>query len=374
MSTPIKTIGELAEVIAGFSPRPEERRKTGMYLLLGGRNIRNGDLVTTSTDSYINDIAKGSFQRAIARPGDLIVSALFDRRKILVYTAGGPPAVVNNSCAIIRSAHTGDYIGSYLRTVHGQEDFLAKASKVTGGAFIPRLSIADLAAIQIPILPISELSRLGDDHIERTTKPKLVSLMRELKSKDAEIAELKAKNAELARFYEDRIRAIESQIVTNDLLSRIKNGETARLEFKSSLRWNVHRKAQGTEIENAVLKTIAAFCNTKGGELLIGVTPDNTVVGVAHDGFSDNDKFLLHLRNLLIERLKPCLVKFVEYDMVNIGGRWICHIQCKVSNKGVWFKTDKNTPAQFFVRHGPSSTQLDGPDAVEYIREHFEQK
>ncbi|HZX47728.1 MAG TPA: hypothetical protein VFF47_00745 [Nitrospirota bacterium] len=82
----------------------------------------------------------------------------------------------------------------------------------------------------------------------------------------------------------------------------------------------------------------------------------------------------MHLRNLLTERLKPCLVEFVEYGMVNIDGIWICHIQCKVSNKGVWLKTDKNTPAQFFVRLGPSSTQLDGPDAVEYIREHFDQK
>jgi restriction endonuclease S subunit len=374
MSTPTKTIGELAEVIAGFSPRPEERRKTGKYLLLGGRNIRNGDLVTTSADSYVNDIAKGSFQRAIARPGDLIVSTLFDRRKLLVYAADDPLAVVNSSCAIIRSAHAGDYIVSYLRTVQGQEDFLAKASKATGGTFIPRLSIADLAAIQIPILPVSELARLGDAKIERSTKPELISLKRELQSKDAEIGELKARNAALARFYEDRIRAIESQIATNDLLSRIKHGETARLEFKSSLRWNVHRKAHGPEIETEILKTIAAFCNTKGGELLIGVAPDNTVVGVEHDGFPDNDKFLLHLRNLLTERLKPCLVEFVEYGMVNLDGRWICHVQCKASNKDVWLKTDKNAPAQFFVRHGPSSTQLDGPDAVEYIREHFDQK
>ncbi|MGD0948561.1 MAG: RNA-binding domain-containing protein [Candidatus Binatia bacterium] len=285
-------------------------------------------MVTTNADSYANDIAKGSFQRAIAHPGDLIVSTLFDRRKLLVYAADDPLAVVNSSCAIIRSAHAGDYIVSYLRTVQGQEDFLAKASKATGGTFIPRLSIADLAAIKIPILPVSELARLGDAKIERSTKPELISLKRELQSKDAEIGQLKAKNAALARFYEDRIRAIESQIATNDLLSRIKHGETARLEFKSSLRWNVHRKAHGPEIENAVLKTIAAFCNTKGGELLIGVAPDNTVVGVEHDGISDNDKFLLHLRNLLTERLKPCLVEFGEYGMVNLDGRWICHVQC----------------------------------------------
>jgi hypothetical protein len=370
----IKTIGELAEVIPGFSPRPDERRQTGKYLLLGGRNIRDGDLFTTSADSYVNEMAKGSFQRAVARAGDLIVSTLFDRRKLLLYTDDGPPAVVNSSCAIIRSASAGDYIVSYLRTVKGQEDFLGKASKATGGACIPRLSIASLAAIQIPILPVSELARLGDAQIERATNASLVGLRRQLQAKEAEIAELSVKNADLARFYEDRIQAIESQIATNDLLKRIKHGETARLEFKSSLRWNVHRGSYGSEIENAVLKTIAAFCNTKGGELLIGVAPDNTVVGVEHDGFPDNDKFLLHLRNLLTERLKPCLVEFVEYEMENLDGKWICHVQCRASNRGVWLKTDRNTPAQFFVRHGPSSTQLDGPDAVEYIREHFDQK
>lgn len=102
--------------------------------------------------------------------------------------------------------------------------------------------------------------------------------------------------------------------------------------------------------------------------------PDNAVVGVEHDGFPDNDKFLLHLRNLLTERVKPCLVEFVEYGMVNVAGKWICHVQCKASSKEVWLKTDRNAPAQFFVRNGPSSTPLDGPDMVQYIREHFDQK
>lgn len=167
MSTQVKTIGELAEVIAGFSPKPDERRKTGKYLLLGGRNIRKGELVTTDADSYLDDIPKASFQRAIARPGDLVVSTLFDRRKLLLYTSDHPCAVVNSSCAIIRSARAGDYIVSYLRTVQGQEDFLGKASKVTGGAFIPRLSIADLTAIQTLFslsrnLPASETPRLRD--------------------------------------------------------------------------------------------------------------------------------------------------------------------------------------------------------------------
>ena len=369
----MKTVGELAEVIPGFTPKPAERRKTGKYLLLGGRNIQDGHLVARNEDSYINEIAKPSFQRAIARPGDLIVSTLFDRRKLLLYARDDPPAVVNNSCAIIRSDHASDYIVTYLRSLQGQEDFFAKASKATAGAFIARLSIANLAAIQIPILPISKLAKLGDARIEQSTTSELVRLKRELESKDAEITRLKATNAKLGTFYRNRIVAIESQIATNDLLNRIKHGETARLEFKSSLRWNVKRNAHGPEIENSVLKTIAAFCNTKGGELLIGVADNNAVVGVEHDGFPNNDKFMLHFQNLMTQRLTPCLADFVDYEMVNLDDKWVCHVRCKPSSEEVWLKANNNSLAQFFVRQGPSSTQLDGPDAVKYIRRRFDQ-
>jgi len=53
------------------------------------------------------------------------------------------------------------------------------------------------------------------------------------------------------------------------------------------------------------LKAIVAFCNSAGGELLIGVADDGSIVGIEHDGFSNEDKFQLHLRNLLLERIVP---------------------------------------------------------------------
>jgi hypothetical protein len=78
-------ISELAIVCLGYSPRPKERRQDGKYLLIGGRNIKDGRLVTTDKDSYIDDISKNSFRRAIAQPGDIILSTLFDRRKLYIY-------------------------------------------------------------------------------------------------------------------------------------------------------------------------------------------------------------------------------------------------------------------------------------------------
>jgi hypothetical protein len=375
MTTPMKSIAELATVAPGFSPRREDRKKSAKYLLLGGRNIKDGRLVRTDADSYVGEIDRESFRRAIAKPGDVIVSTLFDRRKLYLYDKDDPPAVVNNSCAIIRAGQQSDYIVSYLRSVQGANDFLDKASKATSGAFIPRVSTKDLAAIQIPILPIEKLARLGDAQIERASTKQLLELQQELESKNAEIQQLRAQHEGVVQFYEDRLRAVKEQLETDSLVSRTKHGETATLEFKSSLRFNTRATKMDREIENSVLKTIVAFCNTKGGELLIGVADDKSIVGIEHDGFPNEDKFQLHLRNLLMDRVIPSVAEFVEFSMVTIEGRAICHVICKQSGRQeIWLKPDKNSPELFFVRIGPSSTELHPRQAFAYIREHFEQK
>ena len=192
MTPPTKKISELATITPGFSPKPEERKRAGQYLLLGGRNIKDGKLITTDADSYVGEIGRESFRRAIAKPGDAIVSTLFDRRKLYLYDKNDPPAVVNNSCAIIRAGQQSDYIISYLRSVQGAGDFLEKATKATSGAFIPRVSTRDLGAIEIPILPVEKLARLGDARIERSSTKQLLELQQELESKDAEIERLRA--------------------------------------------------------------------------------------------------------------------------------------------------------------------------------------
>ena len=149
MTEQFKSIAEMASIFPGFAPKPNERRKVGHFLLLGGRNIRDGRFVTTDADAYIDEIDRESFRRAIAHPGDIIVSTLFDRRKLYQYAKGDPPAVVNSSCAIIRASRESDYIVSYLRTLTGQKDFLDKATKATGGAFIPRLSVREIGRAHV---------------------------------------------------------------------------------------------------------------------------------------------------------------------------------------------------------------------------------
>jgi predicted DNA binding CopG/RHH family protein len=375
MTTTVKRIAELATVTPGFSPRPEERRQSGKYLLLGGRNLKDGKLITTDADSYVGEIDRESFRRAIAKPGDVIVSTLFDRRKLYLYDKDDPPAVVNNSCAIIRAGQQSDYIITYLRSEQGGNDFLEKAGKATGGRFIPRVSTRDLGEIEIPILPIEKLARLGDARIEKASTRQLLDLQQELESKDAEIEHLRASQEIVVRFYEDRLQAVKEQLATDSLINRIKHGETATLEFKSSLRYNIRANKMDRDIENSTLKTIVAFCNTKGGELLIGVGDDKSVLGIEHDGFPNEDKFQLHLRNLLMDRIVPSVAEFVEFSMVMLDERAVCHVTCKQSKRQeIWLKPDKNAPELFYVRMGPSSTELQPRQALAYIKEHFEQE
>ena len=50
----IRTIGELADAFLGYSPKPQERIDEGEYLIIGGRNLRDGALIRTDKDKYIN--------------------------------------------------------------------------------------------------------------------------------------------------------------------------------------------------------------------------------------------------------------------------------------------------------------------------------
>jgi len=146
---------------------------------------------------------------------------------------------------------------SYLiSALKGQEQFLQDATEAMGGGFVPRLSVSDLSNISIPLLPLSVLQQLGDTHIEYSTTNELITLRDELQGKDPQITELReqlytmhgkdeenerlrTELASITAYYEDRISKIESQISSKDLRSRISHGETLKIEFKSSLRWNL---------------------------------------------------------------------------------------------------------------------------------------
>src|SRR5205823_3551492 len=86
--------------------------------------------------------------------------------------------------------------------------------------------------------------------------------------------------------------------------TRISRGEGMRTEFKETLRVNIHTGQNDPKMEHAVLKTLVAFLNSKGGgTLFVGVKDDGEAIGLEQDKFPSEDKMALHLDNLIKDRI-----------------------------------------------------------------------
>jgi hypothetical protein len=157
------------------------------------------------------------------------------------------------------------------------------------------------------------------------------------------------------------------------ILELIRRGESKRLEFKSTLRMNLITGKPDWNIEHAVLKTIVAYLNTDGGILLVGVSNGGEVLGIKNDGFPDEDRFLLHFKQLIKQHIGLNYAPMIEYTLVPVGGKEVLEIDCKKSDEAVFLKTDKNEE-EFYIRIGPSSERLTGSKLIEYVNRRYNGK
>ena len=158
-----------------------------------------------------------------------------------------------------------------------------------------------------------------------------------------------------------------------DELLRLQESKT--LEFKSSLRWNLKEdRKDDKHVTHAALKTIAAFLNTEGGDLLIGVDDDRRVLGIAQDRLENDDKFMLHLaqavRNGLGDRAGTCIDPKIQI----IKGKTVCLVSCQRSPEPVylrWKGLQKAEGGDLYVRSGPGTVRLGEDDDQEYVATRF---
>ena len=171
---------------------------------------------------------------------------------------------------------------------------------------------------------------------------------------------------------------IKNSISTEELMARIEDatrtlekiiscGESARLEFKSSLRWDFkENKIDKKTIGCAWLTTIVAFLNTEGGTLLIGVADDGCILGIEADKFPNEDKYLLHFSNLVNQHIGPEFSQFVNAELIPINSKKVLHVQCEKSKKPVFLRKNKDEE-DFYIRVGPSSRKLSIRETLEYL-------
>lgn len=154
-----------------------------------------------------------------------------------------------------------------------------------------------------------------------------------------------------------------------ELFDLIGRGESAHLEFKSTMRANLRSGKNDKAIELAWLKGLAAFMNTEGGILLLGVADNGEILGLAPDAFANDDKCHLHFKNLVNQHLGAEAMQLLTLSLVWIEDKQIGVIECEQSNTPTFLRQANGE--SFLIRTGPSNSELPISRALPYIDGHF---
>ncbi len=151
----------------------------------------------------------------------------------------------------------------------------------------------------------------------------------------------------------------------------IAHDESATLEFKSSLRWDYHRNIPHKDPEDAVIKTLAAFLNTDGGTLIIGVDDAGQVLGLNNDYNTfrkkNRDGFELHLMTLISGNLGKGTCTYIHLTFHSITQHDVCKVEVKPCPVPIYAGEE----AIFYIRTGNQTQKLNPRETTEYIKHHW---
>ncbi len=195
---------------------------------------------------------------------------------------------------------------------------------------------------------------------------------------------------------------------THKLKELIDNGENDRVEYKSSLRFDVERNSKNPNLELVIVKAVAGLLNGTGGTLLIGVNDQREPIGIEEDlntfaSQKDPDRDLkndyeLHLRELFKSTIEihPA-TRAINVSFETVNEKTICVVTVEPSEEPVTVslqnlsssrireekpredgapgKTKEQIKAQydgmFFVRNGNKTDPLSPAEAAKYTVQHF---
>jgi hypothetical protein len=152
-----------------------------------------------------------------------------------------------------------------------------------------------------------------------------------------------------------------SQIITQ--------GEGHTVEFKETLEYSVRESKQDTNLNKECLKTIAAFLNTDGGTLLIGVRDNGEITGIERDlpyvQRKNEDGFQLKLRDLIKNNFTPFPSGRVDINFEKHSNETVCKVDVEPINKNQIIHLGKDV----YIRDGNMIRKLEGRDLTDWIQQ-----
>jgi len=152
----------------------------------------------------------------------------------------------------------------------------------------------------------------------------------------------------------------------------IKSGESNTCEFKETMRVCLKQKAPPEAIELGVLKTIAAFSNSNGGDLFIGVNDSEEIVGLEKDYLSfkpidqNKDGFQKHLDNIISKTFTNSIFSSLLITIETINNLDFCRINVKKARNTIFAKINKEE--KFYIRRSGSTVELSKSEMIKYLK------
>lgn len=156
---------------------------------------------------------------------------------------------------------------------------------------------------------------------------------------------------------------------SNSVEKVLAEGEHEWLEFKSTFRWDINQNKVNKNLERMAMKTIAAFMNSGGGQVLIGVDDLGNIVGLEADYKSlpkpNADGFQNHFNHIFHSMLGPGFRQFVELAIQKVGDKECCLVKVLSADKPSYLKFDEQE--EFYIRTGNGTTALKLSETASYI-------
>jgi len=255
-----------------------------------------------------------------------------------------------------------DYLELFFRSALGKVTLKILITE----SIIPHINKRDLMEIFVSIPNFEE------QKILITTAKRLIRLKEKIDIFEKEIA-INPKSAEkIQNKLNNMLLTLDELTEAEKVRALVRDGESKTVEFKQTFSVDVKTNKKEKYIEKIVLKTLVAFLNTEGGISLVGISDDKNIIGIQGEiqkYYKNDDKFLLHLKNLIKSSIGENFYPFIDYRFVDIESCKILLIECQPSDKPCYFESK-----DFYVRINPATDKLEGPKMVDYIQSHFKNK
>ena len=154
---------------------------------------------------------------------------------------------------------------------------------------------------------------------------------------------------------------------SNPVLQLIAQGEGGKLELKETLEVDAKTGGRNAGVLMAALKTIAAFLNTEGGTLIIGVADSGDIAGLARDyrlcNKHDKDGFEQKIHSLAASRFVPQPMGQLKVSFEQLEDKQICVVSVERS-RDIIHLDGKDV----YVREGNTSRRLEGPSLTAWTK------